>query len=93
MEKTKQLYVLPTLAKHHSTTTSFDLWVSKVKHDIFALVINFVIVDWQPKYITLGLFEATNISGQTLAKNLIELLDNYALRRKIMFMLRMRNLI
>jgi hypothetical protein len=34
------------------------------------------------KHITLGLFEPTNISGQTLAKNLIELLDSYASRKK-----------
>jgi hypothetical protein len=41
MEKTKQLCVLPSLVECHSTTTSFDLWMSKVGHDIFALVINF----------------------------------------------------
>jgi hypothetical protein len=34
------------------------------------------------KHITLGLFKATDISGQTLAKNVIELLDSYALNRK-----------
>jgi hypothetical protein len=33
--------------------------------------------------ITPGLFEPIDNSGQTLAKNLIELLDNCALRRKI----------
>jgi hypothetical protein len=31
----------------------------------------------------LDLFEPTNISGQTLAKNLIELFESYALRKKI----------
>jgi hypothetical protein len=36
MEKTKQLYVLLTLAKCHSTT-SFDLWMSKDGHDIFCI--------------------------------------------------------
>jgi hypothetical protein len=46
MEKTKQLYVLPTLKKCHSTTTSFDLWMSKAGHDIFALVISFLGNDW-----------------------------------------------
>ncbi len=46
MEKTKQLYVLPTLVECHSVTTSFDLWMSKVGHDIFALVINFLRDDW-----------------------------------------------
>jgi hypothetical protein len=35
------------------------------------------------KHITLGLFEPIDISGQTLAKNLTKLLDNYALKRKI----------
>ncbi len=55
MEKIKQLYVLPTLIECHSTTSSFDLWMSKVGHDVFALVINFSSVDWQPKHITLGL--------------------------------------
>jgi hypothetical protein len=35
------------------------------------------------KHITFGLFEPIDISGQTLANNLIELLDNYASRRKI----------
>jgi hypothetical protein len=39
MEKTKQLYVLLALVECHSVTTSFDLWMSKVGHDIFALVI------------------------------------------------------
>jgi hypothetical protein len=45
VEKTKQLYVLLALAKCHSTTTSFDLWMSKAKHDIFASMINFLGVD------------------------------------------------
>jgi hypothetical protein len=40
VEKTKQLYVLPILAKHNSTITSFDLWLSKGAHDIFVFVIN-----------------------------------------------------
>jgi len=79
--KTKQLYVLPTLVECHSTTTIFDLWMSKVGHDIFALVIVFLGYDWQPKRITLGLFEPTNTTGKTLVKKFTKLLDNYALRR------------
>jgi hypothetical protein len=34
VETTKQLYDLPALIKCHFTTTSFDLWVSKVGHHI-----------------------------------------------------------
>jgi hypothetical protein len=40
VEKTKQFYVLPTLAKCYSTTTNFDLWMSKGAYDVFALIIN-----------------------------------------------------
>ncbi len=54
-------------------TTSFDLWMSKGAYDIFALVVKFLGTDWQPKHITIGLFEAMDTFGQTLAKDLIEL--------------------
>jgi len=46
-------------------------------------VINFLRDDWQPKHIIFGLFEPIDTTGQTLAKKLTKLLDNYALRRKI----------
>jgi hypothetical protein len=39
MEKIKQLYVLLALIKCHYATTSFDMWMSKVGHDISTLVI------------------------------------------------------
>jgi hypothetical protein len=55
----------------------------KAKLDIFALVINFLRDDWQPKHINLGLYEPIDTTGQTLAKKLTKLLDSYALRRKI----------
>jgi len=83
VENKKQLYVLLALAECHSTTTSFDLWMSIGGHDIFALVIKFLGADWQPKHITLGLFELIDISGQTLANTLTKLLNTYELRRKI----------
>ncbi len=53
--------------------------MSKGGHDI----LHWGGANWQPNHITLGLFQATNISGQTLAINLIELLDIYELKRKI----------
>jgi hypothetical protein len=40
VEKTKQVYVLPSLADCYFVT-SFDLWMSKWAYDIFALVIIF----------------------------------------------------
>jgi hypothetical protein len=46
MEKHKQLYVLPTLGKCNFAITGFDLWMSKVGHDVFAFMINFLSADW-----------------------------------------------
>jgi hypothetical protein len=42
VEKTKEKYVLAKLKQCYSTTTSFDLWMSKCAHDVFALVISFL---------------------------------------------------
>ncbi len=58
MEKTKQLYVLPTLVKCYFATINYDLWMFKRAYDVFALVINFLGDDW-PKHVTIGLFEVT----------------------------------
>ncbi len=57
--------------------------MSKGAHDVFAFIINFLKGDWQPKHVTLGLFEITNISKKTLAKNLIEIFKKYNLKKKI----------
>jgi hypothetical protein len=71
VERIKQLYVLLALEKCNSTT-SFNLWMSKNVHNIFALVINFLGTNWNLKHVTFGLFEAIDIFGKTLAKNLIK---------------------
>jgi hypothetical protein len=55
--------------------------MSKGPYDIFALVINFLGKDWQPKHITIKLFEAMDNYNQALAKDLIELLREYNLRK------------
>jgi hypothetical protein len=73
------LFILLSLVECHYVIGSFNLWMSKGGHDI----LHWGGVDWQPKHITFGLFEATNISRQTLTINLIEILDTYELKRKI----------
>jgi hypothetical protein len=64
VEKTSQQYVLLALANCLFATSSFDLWMFKGAYDVFALVINFLCSDWQPKHVTIGLFEAKEIIGQ-----------------------------
>jgi hypothetical protein len=46
VEKASKIYVFPALAECHSTTTNFDLWMSKGAHDVFTLIINFLGSDW-----------------------------------------------
>jgi hypothetical protein len=40
--------------------------------------------NWKSKHVTLGLFKFVETTRQALARNLIELLDAYNLRNKIM---------
>jgi hypothetical protein len=49
---------------------SFDLWMSKKAHDVFAIVTNFLGNYWMPKHITSGLFEIFETTGHTLAISL-----------------------
>jgi hypothetical protein len=68
--KTKSLYVLLSLFDYLSNTTTFDLWMLMGVHDVFALVVNFINVDWQPKQVTIGLFEATEITNEAMVVKL-----------------------
>ncbi len=58
----KQVYVLPKIIDYISTIASFDVWMSKGAHDIFALVIKKLGSDQQLKQVTIGLFEAIKIT-------------------------------
>jgi hypothetical protein len=49
VEKTRELYVLLQLVECLLTTTSFGLRMSKKTYEIFALVVNFLNANWQPK--------------------------------------------
>jgi hypothetical protein len=57
--------------------------MSKGAHDVFVFVINVLRSNWKPKHVALGLFKAAKTIGQVLIRNLIELLDAYSLRNKI----------
>jgi hypothetical protein len=82
VEKTKQLYMLPALAYCYFVT-SFDLWMSKGAYKIFIIVIKFCGVEWQLKHIVIGFFEAFDTFGHALAKDVVDLLNKYDLRKKM----------
>jgi hypothetical protein len=59
--KTMEQYVMTALDSCVTTTTSFDLWMSKSRHDTSALVINFINLKWAHCHVTMGVFETTNM--------------------------------
>jgi hypothetical protein len=63
--------------------TTFDLWTNKGALDSFALVINFLTLDWKPKHVTIAQFEAKGIIGINLASQLQVLFEKYTLANKI----------
>jgi hypothetical protein len=46
----------------------FNLWMSKIEIDTFALVINFIDDDWVLCHVIIGMFETPNTFIVTLAK-------------------------
>jgi hypothetical protein len=55
-------------------------------------MIKFLGIDRRAKHATFGVFEVTNITKQTLAINLIEMLSKCELKKKIVTYVRMKGL-
>jgi hypothetical protein len=83
MEKINQFYVFLTLVECHFAIASFNLRMSKGAYDLLTLVITFLESDCQLKHVTISFFETTKIIRHALAQSLIDLLDKYGLRKKI----------
>ncbi len=49
VEKTTQIICHTIFVECHFAIASFDMWMSKGVHGIFALLVYFLKVDWQPK--------------------------------------------
>jgi hypothetical protein len=68
VKKTMDRHVLPNLTLATTVFVSFNLWMSRSRVDIFALVINFLSDNWVPMHIIMGLFEVnettTSFVGQ-----------------------------
>jgi len=71
--------ILPNLAYATTISYNFDLWMSKGDVDNFALVINFLNESWIPMYVTMGLFQVHETSGQSMVIQLESLLSNFGL--------------
>jgi hypothetical protein len=63
---------------------TFDLWMSKGHHDTFTFIINFLLVDWKPHRVTIGVFEDNDTMGMGLAKQLKAILEKNCLMSKVL---------
>jgi hypothetical protein len=77
------MYVQPTLANYLFATCTFDPWMLKGMHDIFAVVVSFISSNWEAKHVIIGLFEMIDTCGITMAPKLQELLDMFIFTKKI----------
>jgi len=55
VDKTNKIYVIPTLASCIRCTCSFNLWMSLVGFDTFAIVVSFII-SWEACHVTIRIF-------------------------------------
>jgi hypothetical protein len=84
--KTMQLHVLLRLVDATTLLVSFDLLMSKVDVDTFALVINYLNESWMPQHVTIGLFKVHETARFSIANQLCSLLRNYdVMHRMITF--------
>ncbi len=81
--KMMERYVLLAIAKCATTTTSFDIWMSKSRCDIFPLIINFIDDQWIPCHVIIALFKAKNTSSVVLAIEVKSLLLDFNFTNKI----------
>ena len=83
LAKTMDRYVLPLISSCQTASITFDLWMSRTGWHTFALVVNFIDDCWVPRHVTVGLFEAQDTSGASLAEIVKPLLNEFKLTDKI----------
>ncbi len=70
VKKTMNTYVVPALVNYLSITCTFDLWMSKGVHVVFACVVNFISSDLEANHVMIRLFEMIDTSSATMATKL-----------------------
>jgi hypothetical protein len=83
LAKTMEYYALPTLVNYTIVNVTFDLWMNRTRIDTFSLVINFIDDVWVPRHVTIGLFEAFNITRATFVKIVKPFLVEFQLIEKV----------
>jgi hypothetical protein len=72
------------LEKCLTTHYTFDLWMSKGAHDVFAMVVNFLSTSLELKHVMIGLFEANDMNSVAMVVKIKHILNKFGLTQKIM---------
>jgi hypothetical protein len=83
VETTREKYVLLAFASCITCTTSFDLCMSRVGHDTFAMVVSFLNDFWEPSHVIMRIFEVQNTTRVAMANEVKVLLDYFGLFGKV----------
>jgi len=83
MKCTLQEFFFPFVNATTSIIATSNLWINKGAFNTFALVINFLTLDWKPKLVTIGLFEAKGSFRVNLVGQLQVLFKKYKFTNKI----------
>jgi len=86
VETTREKYVLLAFASCITCTISFDLWMSRVGHDTFAMVVSSLNDFWEPGHVIMGIFEVQNTTRVAMANYVKVLLDSFGLFDKFIAM-------
>ncbi len=84
LSKIMEEYVFPSPTTCVTISITFDLWMSKISFDTFAMVINFIDSNWVPQHITIGLFKMPNNFGVIFSKIVKPLLVQFQLVDKVL---------
>jgi hypothetical protein len=79
-----ELHVQPLFNATPIVIATFGLWMSRGQHDTFAFVAKKNSIDWKPHHVIRGLFEANDIMGAGLARQLKTMLEKFGLTSKVL---------
>lgn len=78
IKKIFALHVQPTPSTYLSTTCTFSIWMSTlITHVVFVALVSFKLSNYEPKHVTIGLFETTNTSGVSMVTRLQHLFNMF----------------
>ncbi len=83
LAKITECFMFPIIVTYSFVSIIFELWMSHVIFDTFALVVNFIDDYWVLNHVTIGLFEVPNIFGVVLSEIVKPLLWKFELTKLI----------